>query len=146
MLLPLDDNIFKKGFCKGYYEVTIDHGPRIRLPVAIVSTFEEHKVKEILLFLDPSGHRLILCPDKYYDIYIRHAKKHFPATIEAGKAYRKFICSGESIPFRHHGKVSIKTKFNRNLNILQWKTVIIIGVGSWYEIWKEDDWESDNDN
>jgi DNA-binding transcriptional regulator/RsmH inhibitor MraZ len=146
MLLPLDDNIFKKGFCKGNFEVTIDHGPRFWLPAAMVGTVEEHKVAEILLFPDPSGRRLILCPDKYRDIYVEHVKKLFPAGIEAGKSYRKFICTGDSIPVRRHIRVSIKTKFNKDLDIRQGQTVVIIGVGNWYEIWRQDDWEGGNDD
>lgn len=77
MILPVNDNIFNKGFCKGHYLVTVDHGPRIRLPVATVHTFVKQEVEVIFLFLDPSGPRLILCPDKCCEIYIQHAKKTF---------------------------------------------------------------------
>ena len=146
MFLTLNDNIFNKGFCKGHYLVTVDHGPRIRLPVATVHTFEEQEIELIFLFLDPSGPRLILCPDKCCEIYIQHAKRYFPVSVEIGKAYRKFICTMEPITLRKPYRIQVKAKFNEKIGIKAGDVVIIVGVGHWFEVWQKSDWEGGKDD
>jgi hypothetical protein len=51
MLLSLDDDILRDGFCWGlYYEVTMDTRPRMRLPRSIIKVFQQHKVQKAWLY------------------------------------------------------------------------------------------------
>jgi hypothetical protein len=43
-MLPLDDDILRDGFCWGLCEITVDRGPRIRLPKAVIKIMKQHKV------------------------------------------------------------------------------------------------------
>jgi DNA-binding transcriptional regulator/RsmH inhibitor MraZ len=140
MPLPLDDNVVEDGFCWGLYEVTVDRGPRIRLPAGIIKVLESHKVKELWLYPDPTGRRLIICPEQNRPTYIAAAKQNLPDSMEPDEAYRKFICAGEAIPFRGHGRISIAVKFNRDFKAEAGQQVVIVGTGPWYELWRQDDW------
>ncbi len=140
MLLPFDDKVLNKGFCWGVYESTVDVGPRIRLSRAIVKVLKRHKVSELWRYPDPTGRRIIICPSRSRLTYIKAAKQNLPSSMELEQAYRKFICSGEPIPFKEHGKVSITTGCNENLRITVGQQVVIVGVGFWYEVCRLDDW------
>jgi DNA-binding transcriptional regulator/RsmH inhibitor MraZ len=145
LLLPNDDN-FKDGFCWELFEATVDEGPRIRLPRAIIRVFEKNKVEMLWLYSDPTGPRLILCPEQNRQTYLKLAQQNLPKSIEEGKAYRHFICSGRGIEFRHHGRVSIASINNKNIGekkefqVQVGGQVVIVGVGLWYELWLQDDW------
>jgi hypothetical protein len=59
-MLPLNDDILKSGFCWSEYEVTVDVGPRIRLPRSIIKVLKDHGVNELWRFPDPTGPRMII--------------------------------------------------------------------------------------
>jgi len=145
MLLPLDDKILKEGFWK-HYLVTVDHGPRIRLPTPMISTLEDEGIKQIVVFPDPYGRRLIICPDKFYDQYVKMVIGDGKISLRPDKAYRKFLCAAEPITMRKPCRIQLKVKFNEKLGIKAGDGVIIVRVSYWFEIWRKDDWESDNDN
>ena len=67
------------------YEVTVDHGPRIRLPRPMVKTLRSDGVKEIILFPDPYEKRLILCPDKYCNSYVKMIMGDIDISIKPDK-------------------------------------------------------------
>lgn len=140
MLLSLDDDIVRDGFCWGLYEITADKGPRIRLPATVIRVLQEHKVTQLCLFPDPTAPRLIICPEQNRRTYIKAVKQNLPASIESDEGYRKFICAGEAIPFRGHGRISIAAKFNREFKVVAGHQVVILGTGLWYELWRQDDW------
>ena len=139
MLLPLNDDIIKKGFCWGEYEVTVDTGPRIRLNRPIIRGFKGHKVKKIWRYLDPTGPRMIICPAQHREIYIKAAMQNFPSVMGVEEAYRKFICTGEPVLLKDHGRISITEIFNQHIKITSGQQVVILGVGLWYEVWKRND-------
>jgi DNA-binding transcriptional regulator/RsmH inhibitor MraZ len=140
MPLPLDDKSVEKGYCLGEYEVTVDVGPRIRLPRPILKVLKDHKVLEVWRYPDPTGQRMVICPAQNRLTYIKLAKQHLPESIEPDEANRRFICTGEPVNLSDHGQVSITLACNRNLNIVAGQQVVIIGVGHWYEVWRQDDW------
>jgi DNA-binding transcriptional regulator/RsmH inhibitor MraZ len=135
-----DDNSPTGGFCRGGGEITVDRGPRIRLPAAIVRTLTEHEITILWLYPDPTGPRLILCPDQFREEYIELAKRHFPPSMEVAEAYRIFICTGEPVACQNHGRISITTVFNQRWKVARGDRVVIIGVERWYELWRQDDW------
>lgn len=139
-MLPLDNESLTNGFCRSFYEVTIDKGPRIRLPAAIIKVLQEHKVTQLWLYSDPTGPRLIICPEQNRPIYVKLAKQNLPASMEFGEAYRHFICTAETIPFRDHGRISTAAKINREFKAEVGQQVVIVGTGLWYELWRQDDW------
>lgn len=140
MSLLFNDDDTTGGFCWGVAEITVDQGPRIRLPAAIANTLTEHEVTNLWLYGDPTGPRLIICPGQFREKYIQLAKSHFPTSLETAEAYRIFICTGTNVPWRHHGRISITTLFNRKLKVASGERVVIIGTGLWYEVWRQEDW------
>jgi DNA-binding transcriptional regulator/RsmH inhibitor MraZ len=140
MELPFDDDIFRNGYCWGLDEITVDRGPRIRLPTAVVRTLAEHKVVKLWLYPDPTSPGLILCPDPSREQYIKLAKSHLPSSMKPADAYRNFICAGESVDFRKHGRLSITVTFNQRLTVAQGEQVVLLGTGLWYELRRRDDW------
>jgi len=54
MLPPIDHNLVENGFCCGQYDVTVDDGPRIRLPRFVVRTLKQNKVAKLWRFTDPT--------------------------------------------------------------------------------------------
>ena len=140
MFLPINDAIVTDGFCWGLYEATVDAGPRIRLPRAIIRILKQRKVEQLWLYPDPTGPRLIICPGQSRPAYMEAAQENLPKSLEPGEAYRKFICAGECIAFRDHGRVSITAQFNREFKAEAGEQVVIVGVGLWYELWRQDDW------
>jgi DNA-binding transcriptional regulator/RsmH inhibitor MraZ len=140
MDLPLDNDNLPDGFYWGIHEVTVDEGPRIRLPAAIVRTLSEHRVRELWLYPDPAGPGLIICPDPSRAQYIKLAKRHLPSSMKPADAYRKFICTGERVELRDHGRLSLTTAFHPRLRVARGEQVVILGTGLWYEVWRQDDW------
>jgi len=139
MLLPLNDRIFKNGFRWGEYEVTVDIGPRIRLPRPVVKVLKDQKVRRLWRYPDPTGPRVIICPEQSRLTYVKLAKQHLPASMESGEAYRKYICAGEVVLFRDHGRISITTVCNKHMVMIAGQPVVIVGTGLWYEVRKQDD-------
>ena len=140
MTLPLDDKLFEEGFYWGVYEITTDNGPRIRLPRDVVKVLEDHKVQQIWRFPDPSGPRMILCPDKNRNTYIKAVKQSLAGAADRSMAYRHFVCAGEPVTVAGHGRVSITSAVTNHMGITAGETAILIGIGPWYELWKQDDW------
>lgn len=140
MPLPLDDKSVEKGYCFGEYEVTVDVGPRIRLPRPMLKILKERKVQEVWRYPDPTGPRMVICPAQNRLTYIKLVKQHLPESIESDKANRRFICTGEPVILGEHGRVSITSTCKRNIHIEAGQEVVIIGVGLWYEVWRKDDW------
>jgi DNA-binding transcriptional regulator/RsmH inhibitor MraZ len=140
MLFSVNDASLEGGFCWGEFEITVDTGPRIRLPRSVIQTLNSHKVKELWRFPDPTGPRMIICPGQKRQAYIEVAKQNFPTQLEAGEAYRRFICTGTQVILRDHGKVSITAACNRSLKVEAGEQVSLVGVGPWYELWRGDDW------
>ena len=135
MTLPIDDNIFHKGFCRGEYEITVEQGPRIRLPREIVKVLIDHKIRIMLVYRDPTGTGLILCPNKFQGAYEKIAKANFPASLEFQEAYRKFICSVKEWPVKKHGKITVGKEY---VPIAQGQRLTILGAGCWYELSRKD--------
>jgi DNA-binding transcriptional regulator/RsmH inhibitor MraZ len=146
MSLPIDEKLFAEGYCVGEYEITVDVGPRVRLPRAVLRVLKEHKVRQLWRFPDPSGPRMILCPAQDRLTYIEVAKQNFPASMEAAEAYRKYICTGRPMPLSNSGNLSITSAYNRYLKITAGQRVVLVGVGLWYELWHEDDWAAEGSN
>jgi DNA-binding transcriptional regulator/RsmH inhibitor MraZ len=146
MLLPADDDMLIKGLCKGHYEATVDYGPRIRLPTPIINSLEKEGIKQIVVFPDPYGCRLIICPDKFYDQYVKMVIGDRNISLKPDKAYRRLICAAEPIALRKPCRIQLKVKFNEKLGIKAGDGVVIVRVSYWFEIWRKDDWERDNDN
>ncbi len=144
MSLPIDDNLFEDGDYVGEYEVTVDGGPRIRLPRAVIRLLKGRGVNKLWLFADPTGPRMIICPEPNRKTYIKMAKQSFPASMEATEAYRKYICTGRPMPLSNSGNLSITSAYNRSLKIMAGQRVVLVGVGPWYELWRQDDWFNDN--
>lgn len=140
MDLPFDDDALREGPYWGIDEVTVDQGPRIRLPASIVRTLGQHKVKGLWLYPDPTGPGLIICPDHSRERYIALVRRHLPSSMKPADAFRKFVCTGELVPFRNHGRISIATAFNHGLKVTRGEQVVIIGTGLWYELWRQEDW------
>ena len=63
MTLPIDDKLIETGFCLGAHDVTVDIGPRIRLPKAVLRVLPDRGVGDVWIYPDPTGPRLIVCPD-----------------------------------------------------------------------------------
>jgi DNA-binding transcriptional regulator/RsmH inhibitor MraZ len=145
MILPPDDNIFKEGFYKGCCEVTVDHGPRIRLPAKMLRILDNDEVKQIVIFPDPYGRRLIICPDKFYDQYVKLVVGDKKISLKPDRTYRKFICTAETIALQKPCRIQVRPTFNKYLNIKEGDVVIIIAVFFWFEIWKKSEWEKDSD-
>lgn len=136
----LDDDAFRNGFCWGIHEITVDQGPRIRLPAAVVRTLTEHKVITVWLYPDPESSCLIICPDQSRQQYIKLAKSRLPSSMKSADAYRSFIWAGQPVALRGHGRLSITMVFNRRLTVAKGEQVILLGTGLWYELWRRDDW------
>jgi DNA-binding transcriptional regulator/RsmH inhibitor MraZ len=140
MILPVDDKLFAKGFCLGVYEVTVDAGPRIRLPRPVARILLDREVERVWVFPDPTGPRLIICPDCSRRIYIKVAQENLPKSSPAGKAYREFICDGRPIALRDHGWISVASFSSEGFTAGADDSVVIVGTGLWYELWRQDDW------
>ena len=137
---PLNDNVIEAGFCWGEYEVTLDTGPRIRLPRSVVKVLKDHEVCRLWRYPDPTGPRIIICPEQSRLTYMKLAEQHLPASMESGEAYRKYICTGEVVLFRDHGRISITAVCNKHMDVVAGQQVVIVGTGLWYEVWKQDEW------
>lgn len=143
MLSSLNNAVIKKGSYWGEYNITVDRGPRIRLNRAIVKLLLKNKVSVLWCYPDPTGPRMILCPDKHQNTYVELAKKHFPSCIDKQMATRKFICCGKSWELKSHGRIQIPPTCACRLRAERGTKLIIVGTGLWYEVWREDDWKSE---
>lgn len=142
-MLPQEpQDILEGGFCCQTREVTVDTGPRIRLPQAMVRTLQHNAVTELWIYPDPTGPRLILCPAQYRERYITVARANLPGTMSLEEAFRRFICTGEQVSLRHHGRISIAPRYPTDFTVAVGEQVVIVGTGRWYELWREDDWLS----
>ena len=142
MLLPLDDNIIKKGFCCGVDEVSVDSAHRIRLTKSITTVLKEHKVQQLWEYPDLSGHRMNLCPPQHRSTYIKLVTSNFPDSMDFEIAHRKFICAGRPISIDAQGRILIIPVCRRYLIVKATDIVVVVGVGWWYEVWREKDWVS----
>jgi DNA-binding transcriptional regulator/RsmH inhibitor MraZ len=140
MLDAPNDDIFGEGYCVGVYEVTVDQGPRIRLPRAIVKVLKDHDIEELWRFPDHSGPRLILCPDAQRDYYIERCKKELSTADDPAALYRKFLCPGMPVALKDHGRVSIVSAVRNHMQVVAGDVIVILGVGPWYELWRDEDW------
>lgn len=146
MLLPFDDNIIKKGFCCGVDEVSVDSGHRIRLTKSITKILTKHKVHKLWEYPDPSGPRMILCPPQHRSTYIELVTSNLPDSMDAEIADRKFIFAGQPVSFDAQGRILIIPVCRRYLKVKATDVVVIIGVGWWYEVWREKDWAAGSGN
>lgn len=140
MLSSLDDSIFKDGFYWGQYEVSVDTGPRVRLNKPIVDMLKKRKVRQLWEYPDPSGPRIILCPPHHQLTYIELAKQHLSQSPDFEKAVRKFIFAGTLVSIDNQGRILITRACRKHLKIEATDSMVIIGTGLWYELWREDDW------
>ncbi len=140
MLFTKDPKI-QNGFCYGFHEITVDRGPRLRLPRAIIQELKQQKVNEIWRYPDPSGRRMILVPHKFRLSYVdtagEYILEHFS---DKEQAYRSYIYSGTSVDIKKHGKISIIASCNKKLQVEEGQRIVILGTGLWYEVWKQSDW------
>lgn len=136
MFLPLDNESTKNEVCRGEYNLTVDNGPRLRLPKEIVKSLIEHKVKILWVYYDPSGPRLIFCPDKFRDTYLKIAEACFPENMDIQEAYRTYICTGKPWVIKNHGKISVGTFKLNEKKLERGNQVNLLGIGQWYELSK----------
>jgi len=139
MALPVGEDL-SEGFCSGIYEVTVDVGPRIRLPRDIIKTLLNHQIETLWVYPDPTGPRLIVIPDSNRQAYMRIARENLPASLPSDRACREFLCAGRQIPVRNHGRISVASFHAEGFSSGVADTVVIIGTGLWYELWRQDDW------
>ncbi len=129
-------------FCFGEYEVVIDDGPRIRLPRPIVKGLHEHRVRQLWRFADPTGPRMILCPDCFRNIYIETASQNLPKSMPAEDAYLKYICTGMKMEcaLPNQNKIRITAICQKHINVKPGQRLVIIGTGFWFTTLRLDDW------
>jgi DNA-binding transcriptional regulator/RsmH inhibitor MraZ len=140
MFIRLDDDNLINGFCWKVYEVTVDNGPRIRLPAVINKTLKQFNVKTLWIYRDVTGPRLILCPEQNRKAYIKAVKENLPSSMKWDKAYRVYICTGETIGISGHGRVPLLSRFTADFKAIPGQQIVILGTGLWYELWLQDDW------
>lgn len=92
MLLPIDDDIFEKGFCFGQYEPKLDDESRLHIPKEVVNSLREHGVTKLYRCPDPTAQRFILCPAENWKAFVEQVKKHFEGSDDSEQAYR-LLCS-----------------------------------------------------
>ena len=138
MLPLLDNKIFDEGFCWGEDEATITDGDRLRLNDDIVDVLKKHKVKTLYRFPDPTGAKVILCPPKYHVIYMKTAEQKLPKDMDRDEAYRKFIFSGKLAAVKMYNRIRIPKTCMKRAKLKTGTRVVILGVGYWYELWREE--------
>jgi len=136
MNLPIDENLFEKGFCWGHFESTVDRGPRIRLNRAILRLFGKHKIKELWCYPGLQGPLLILCPPQYRLDYIKMVSE----ALHDEQALRLFVSPGQPIPVKQHGKIPLPAGCTGNRKITEGRQVRLIGIGFWFEVWAQEEW------
>jgi DNA-binding transcriptional regulator/RsmH inhibitor MraZ len=136
----LYDCIVYNGFFWGEYEVTVDCGPRIRLPKSILDVLRKHKIKEIWRYPAIMGHGVILCPDRFQKEYINLILKQIEQHPFPQDAYRMYICAGECISLNSSGRISITKTCNDTFRIKSGDQIVILGTGMYYEMWPFDEW------
>lgn len=146
MLLPRNDGNSKKWFCDGVHPASIDRGYRIRLPKEIIEALAKHKVQKLWEYPDPTGPRLILCPPQCQSIYLETAEKHLPASMNAEIAYREFIYGGQLVSFGVQGRILIKQAFRGHFIVKATDDIVVVGLGWFYEVWRERDWRERESN
>lgn len=140
MNTPPNDILFKEGYCIGIYESTLDQGPRLRLPRAILKVLQEHNVLQIWRFPDLSGPRMILCPDEHRGSYIESVTQMLSTLADPDMAYRRFLSAGMPVMMNNHGRIPITAVISNHMKVTPDDSVVIVGLGLWYEVWKFDDW------
>ena len=136
--LPTDNG--QNGFCWGAYITTVAGEPRLRLNKPIIHILKHHKVRSLWLFSDPTGPRVIICPESKRKTYIELAKRNLPREIDYEVAFRKFICNRQQVFIDQQDRIAFSYTWTDYLNVKPGKCVIFLGVGWWYEVWKEDDY------
>ena len=140
MLFPIDDNIFKNGFCWGRFEARVDEASRLRLNKGIITILKENKVRQLWRFLDPLRKGLILCPPQNRQRYIEIAITHFPPKEDNEVSYRKYISTGEPTAFDKQGRISFTAACIEYSKIKPGDQIILLGIGPWYELWSFEEW------
>jgi DNA-binding transcriptional regulator/RsmH inhibitor MraZ len=142
MTLPIDNKPIEMGFCTGIYDVTVDVGPRIRLPRTVLRVLVDHDVKDVWIYPDPTGRRLIICPDPNRPDYVRAARRNLPKFLAAGRAEREFICSARNVVLADHGRLSVASFAPTGFHAAATDLLVIVGTGLWYEVWRQEDWSA----
>lgn len=133
MLLPLNDEIFEKGYCFGQYEPKIDDESRLRLPKEVFDTLKEHGVTKLYRCPDPTGKRFILCPTEQWKTFVKAVREQFEESPDAEQASRLLCCS-TATDIDGQGRIRItKTCLNR-AGLGPDRRVNMLGVGKWYEV------------
>jgi DNA-binding transcriptional regulator/RsmH inhibitor MraZ len=122
------------------FETKVDVGPRIRLAKPVVDALHEHGDKTLWLYTDPTEPCLIVCPESSRKAYVELAVARLPGNMPFDEAYRRFICAGQPVPVRDHGKISIGRRAVPSFAAQPGEMVVILGVGLWYEVWRAEDW------
>jgi DNA-binding transcriptional regulator/RsmH inhibitor MraZ len=142
MVMPIGESKPDRCFCHHEYVVTVDGGPRLRLPRAIVRVLQKHGVTQLWSYMDPTGPRLILCPNEHKDEYEKLAQACFPAGMDSEYAYRRFICSSRRTEVSEQLRIGLTASYVKALRVKEHDTVVIVGIGPRYEIWRQDDWDN----
>lgn len=131
-------------FCWGHHELAVDDGPRIRLPSPVQYELVAHGEKAVWTFDVPrDGRRLIICPDGARKRFTEWIMKRVKPQVE-GAAWRRYVCASSKVTLKRLGRVPIGSSIRREFIAKAGDTVVLLGVGPWYELWQHDDWLEDS--
>jgi DNA-binding transcriptional regulator/RsmH inhibitor MraZ len=125
----------------GSYESTLDGASRLRLNRDIVCVLYEHGIQCLWIYSSPAIPAIILCPDQAREEYIEQAKAAFPKDMELTIAHRKYLCACRSGKYDKQGRIYIPSFGLEHAGIKKEGSVVIIGMGQWFEVWEFDTWQ-----
>lgn len=133
MLLSLDDDVLRDGFCWGQYEPKLDDEGRLRLPKEVVDILKEHGVTGLYRCPDPTDSRFVLCPPENWKTFVQAVRKHFAESLDAEKAFR-LLCCGTPANIDIECRIRITKACLDHAKLGPGKRVKMLGVGKWYEV------------
>ncbi len=145
MSLAKNKNQFKE-FCWGRFEVQLDESYRIRLNKAIVQNLKSQKVTQLWLYPGLTNKNIILCPPANQKAYRGKTENGISEDQNYDILFRKYIATGQLKSFDTQGRITLTQDCTECLSSKQQTSLVILGMGLWYEVWLFDNWADEIHN
>ena len=130
---PSDNRIFS-----GEYRVSVSQN-RLAMPEEIYSQFKSiNGLSGLRITRSPEG-CIVVVPEKFWDPYCRVITEGKTSSIK-NQLIRTSIAPAETVSLGSQRRLSIPYSFIVS-PLGQAKTVVVVGLSQWIEIWSEEQWE-----
>ena len=122
------------------YERPVEEGGRIRLPAAVVRQQQGRGVTRVWVGKIPGKRALILCPEGAWSGWIDSMKRLLPV-LRTPDGVRTFLAASTRRAWDRKNRISIPSRLLRYARIEERESVVVLGMGDYFEIWAQSEYE-----